>query len=63
MSQHDMIKHIKVYQYFTKEKLDNGLIYGPYMSTSSQLADVLTKENVLYVIRLEGFMTNHVLCN
>jgi len=41
--QHDRTKHIEVDRHFTKEKLVCGLICTPYVSTQSQLADILTK--------------------
>lgn len=41
--QHDRTKHVEVDRHFLKEKLDSGLICTPYVSTGSQLADVLTK--------------------
>ncbi|KAL0406120.1 UNVERIFIED_CONTAM: hypothetical protein Slati_3925900 [Sesamum latifolium] len=41
--QHDGTKHIEVDKHFIKEKLDSGLISTPYMPSSNQLADVLTK--------------------
>ncbi|KAL5854360.1 hypothetical protein ACOSQ3_004184 [Xanthoceras sorbifolium] len=41
--QHDRTKHIEVDRHFIKEKLDNGLICTPYISTKNQLVDVLTK--------------------
>jgi len=41
--QHDRTKHIEVDRHFIKEKLDSGLICTPYVSTQSQLADILTK--------------------
>jgi len=41
--QHYRTKDIKVGRHFIKEKLDNDLIYTPYVSTQSQLADILTK--------------------
>lgn len=41
--QHDHTKYIEIDKYFIKEKLDNSLICTLYMSTNSQLADVLTK--------------------
>ena len=31
--QHDRTKHIVIDKYFIKEKLDDGLIYTPYIST------------------------------
>ena len=41
--QHDRTKHAKVDKHFIKEKLDDGLIYTPYVSIGAQLADVLIK--------------------
>ena len=41
--QHDRTKHIEVDRHFIKEKLDNGLICTPYVSTQNQLANILTK--------------------
>jgi len=41
--QHDRTKHIEVDRHFIKEKLDNGLICTPFVSTKDQVADVLTK--------------------
>ena len=41
--QHNQIKHIKVDRHFIKEKLDSGLIYMSFVSTSNQVVDVLTK--------------------
>lgn len=41
--QHDRTKHIEVDKHFIKEKLDSGLICTPFISTSGQLADILTK--------------------
>lgn len=41
--QHDRTKHIEVDRHFIKEKLDSGLICTPFVSTSDQLADILTK--------------------
>ena len=41
--QHDQTKHIEIDRHFIKEKLENGLIIILYMSSSNQLADVLTK--------------------
>ena len=41
--QHDCIKHIEVDRHFIKEKLDSGMICIPYIASSNQLADVLTK--------------------
>jgi len=41
--QHDKTKHIEVDRHFIKEKLDNGLICTPYVSSQGNLADLLTK--------------------
>ena len=41
--QHDRTKHIEVYRYFIKEKLDSGLICMPLVPTNSQSVDALTK--------------------
>ena len=40
---HDQTKYIELYRHFIKEKLNSGLISTPYMPSSDQLADVLTK--------------------
>ena len=40
---HDQTKHMEVDKYFIKEKLENGLICMPYIPTTKQVADVLTK--------------------
>ena len=41
--QHDRTKHVEIDRHFIKENLDNGIICIPYVSSSSQVADVLTK--------------------
>ena len=41
--QHDKTKHVEVDKHFIKEKLDSSLICNPYISSSDQLADELTK--------------------
>ncbi|GAV76356.1 hypothetical protein CFOL_v3_19831, partial [Cephalotus follicularis] len=41
--QHDRTKHIEIDRYFIKEKVEKGLICISYVSSGSQLADVLTK--------------------
>lgn len=43
-NQHGRIKHIKVDNYFIKEKPNSGLICTPYVPTQGQLADILSKE-------------------
>jgi hypothetical protein len=41
--QHDRTKHIEIDRHFIKEKMDRGIICMPYVSSSNQLADILTK--------------------
>ena len=41
--QHDRTKHIEVDRHFIKDKLDSGLIYTPFVSSSDQRADIFTK--------------------
>lgn len=41
--QHDRTKHIEIDRHFIKEKLDHGIICMPYVCSSDQLADILTK--------------------
>ena len=41
--QYNKIKLVEIDRYFIKEKLKNGLIYMPFMSTNEQLADIFTK--------------------
>ncbi|KAE8725655.1 GTP-binding protein [Hibiscus syriacus] len=41
--QHDRTKHVEVDRQFIKEKLYNGLICTPYVSTVDQVVDILTK--------------------
>jgi hypothetical protein len=41
--QHGRTKHIEIDRHFIKEKLDQGIICMPYVSSSNQLADMLTK--------------------
>ncbi|KAA0040722.1 putative mitochondrial protein [Cucumis melo var. makuwa] len=41
--QHDRTKHVEIDQHFIKERLDNGSICIPYIPSSQQVADVLTK--------------------
>ena len=40
--QHDHVKHVEVDRHFSKEKLDDRLIYTPYVSIDEQLANILT---------------------
>ena len=41
--QHDRTKHMEIYRYFIKEKLNCGNICTPFVKSREQLADVLTK--------------------
>ena len=41
--QHDRTKHIEIDRHFIKEKLDSGTVCLPYVTSASQVADVLTK--------------------
>ncbi|KAA0055577.1 Cysteine-rich RLK (RECEPTOR-like protein kinase) 8 [Cucumis melo var. makuwa] len=41
--QHDRTKHVEIDRHFIKERLDSGSIYIPYIPSSQQVADVLTK--------------------
>jgi hypothetical protein len=41
--QHDRTKHMEIDHHFIKEKLYRGIICVPYVSSSSQIADMLTK--------------------
>ena len=41
--QHDRTKHVEIDRHFIKEKLTSGLICMPYISTTSQVADIFTK--------------------
>nr|GEW73225.1 putative ribonuclease H-like domain-containing protein [Tanacetum cinerariifolium] len=41
--QHDRTKHVEVDRHFIKEKLNAGIIELPFVKSSDQLADILTK--------------------
>ncbi|KAA0060113.1 Retrovirus-related Pol polyprotein from transposon TNT 1-94 [Cucumis melo var. makuwa] len=41
--QHDITKHVEIDRHFIKERLDNGSIHIPYIPSSYQDDDVLTK--------------------
>ncbi|KAA0052292.1 hypothetical protein E6C27_scaffold207G001230 [Cucumis melo var. makuwa] len=41
--QHDRTKHVEIDRHFIKERLDSGSICIPYIPSSQQVADVLTK--------------------
>ncbi len=40
---HDRTKHVEIDKHFIKEKLDKGLVCMPYIPTTEQVADILTK--------------------
>jgi hypothetical protein len=41
--QHDRTKHVKINQFFMKEKLNNGLLELNHVATGEQMVDCLTK--------------------
>lgn len=45
--QHDRTKHVEIDRHFIKEKLESRLICTPYVSTKSQLVDVLQKDSIV----------------
>ena len=40
---HDRTKHVEIDKFFIKENVDSGLVCMPYLPTSEQVADLLTK--------------------
>ena len=40
---HDCSKHVEVYRHFIKEKLEEGIVYMPYIPIEKQLTNILTK--------------------
>ena len=40
---HDRTKHVEIDKHFIKEKIDSGQFCMPYLPTSEQLPDILTK--------------------
>ena len=40
---HEQTKHIEVYCHITREKVEDGVIATPYVSTRVQIADMFTK--------------------
>ena len=41
--QHDRTKHAEIDRHFIKEKIDNGAICMPFVPTTQQIANILTK--------------------
>jgi hypothetical protein len=41
--QHDRTKHIEIDRHFIREKIDSKIIKIPFVRSSEQLADMLTK--------------------
>ena len=41
--QHDRTKHVEIDRHFIREKIDHGIVCLPFVKSSDQLADVLTK--------------------
>jgi ATP sulfurylase len=41
--QHDRTKHVEIDKHFIKEKLEAGIIRMPFVPTTQQIADILTK--------------------
>ena len=41
--QHDQTKHMEVNRHFIKDHLNQGIINLPFVSSQTQLADILTK--------------------
>lgn len=52
--QYDKTKHVEIDRHFIKEMLENGDICIPFVPSSEQLADVLTKG--LFTTMFEGFL-------
>ena len=52
--QHDRTKHMEIDHHFIKEKLYRGIICVPYVSSSSQIADMLTKGLLKKTFSVEG---------
>ena len=40
---HDRTKHVEINRHFIKEKIDNGAICMPFVPTTQQIANILTK--------------------
>ena len=45
--QHDRTKHVEIDKHFIKEKLDDGSSCLPYIFSSQQIVDILTKGGFL----------------
>ncbi|XP_059627255.1 TMV resistance protein N-like [Cornus florida] len=55
--QHDRIKHIEVDRHFIRENIISGQICTPFVTSSQQLADILT--NSVSKIVFENALSNH----
>ena len=62
--QHDRTKHVEIDRHFVKEKLENGVICIPYVTSEGQLADFLTKglssptfHSILSKLGMEGIFS------
>lgn len=49
---HDRTKHVEVYNYFIKEKIEGGSICVIYVPSSQQAADLLTKGSFKLVFEM-----------
>ena len=52
---HDRTKHMEIDKHFIKEKIEKGVICMPYLPTTEQIADILTKG-------LHKHQFDHLIC-